>query len=198
MADERSSSWMREALCNPIPRASYLGAKLVILSGLSLLSLLLCMIPAAIIGFAFLDKTGEIGRVSMTYGLSFFSDLALILIALLAGTFARSAGTTAIYTFLLLVADGLCWLLLQIPSWFLSTDHPLYELTPTISKFLPSAALSAWSEWKEGWQWESLTGLGILIMLMGGLLFYRFKKLDICNWIQIWTSNSHGRQGLLT
>ena len=103
MAGERSRNQLRELLCRPVSRNEVLAAKAMALCCLCALSLLLSAVPSAAIGWAHFEKAGSAGDVLIAYGLSLVSDMAIVGLALLAGTAARSAGSAAIFTLLVLL-----------------------------------------------------------------------------------------------
>jgi hypothetical protein len=177
MAGDRSRSQLRELLCRPVSRNQVLLGKILALGSLCGLSLLLSGLPAAAIGWAHFGEAGDLANVLAAYGLSLVSDLAVVGLALLVGTVARSAGTAAIFTLLLLLGDFFLRSALKLSEIFLPPE--LHDGGARLAHLLPGEALAAWSHWSQGWQAEPIVGLFAMAMGIYALLSWRFSRIAV-------------------
>jgi ABC-type transport system involved in multi-copper enzyme maturation permease subunit len=176
IAEDRQIGFMKEALCQPISRIQYLGAKILALMGLSAISLFLTVLPALI----FYNGTlGDFNTALSAYGICLLSDILLIEVTFFVSTFARSSGTAAIYTFLFFVFEALTRTVLSLSTVIFEEENPIYELGPQVAQWMPGAIIGAWKVWEDHWFSGYPIALLVFVFLIGFGLERRFSKLQL-------------------
>lgn len=174
-AGELADNSLREAILRPVPRWSVLTAKLLALAALSAATLALTFVLALGTGAAVAGTEAEVGKIALGYVASFFSDVGLMALTLLAGVFLRSVGMVVVVVVLFLIVDwaagvGLSGLGALGVDW-----------ARDVAQFRPGHGLSVWDGWKaaDGFEPSAMGALGILFVVGFGGALARFQRMDI-------------------
>lgn len=172
---ELADNSLREAILRPVPRWSVLVAKLLALAALSAATLALTFLLGVGTGAAVAGTEAELGKVALGYVASFFSDVGLMALTLLAGVFLRSVGMVVVVVILFLIVDwagglGLSGLGALGVDW-----------ARDVSQFRPGHGLAVWDGWKgaDGFDSSAMGALAILFTVGFGGALARFQRMDV-------------------
>lgn len=174
LSGELADHTLREQLVRPVPRWAVLLAKLSALMVLSAATLALTGLPAVLGGTALFGAGEGHGRLALGYLASLASDLGLVSLGLLVGTFVRGAGGVVVAVIGLLMADLAARGAFKLASMVLN-QVALGEA----AAWLPGAALAAWEGWRDGFEWGPFGGLTLLIGLCLGGTLWRLHRMDV-------------------
>ncbi len=173
VAGERRDNTLREVAVRPVSRWSIVLAKAISLLALSAGTLVLTLVPSLGLGAALFESSGGIDRVLLGYLTCLGTDLGLICLAMLAGSFVRSVGGVVVLLVLLMLGDLAARMLLTVAG-NLGAEGAL-----AIVEYFPGAALDAWEGWKDGFVGKQMAGLGLLIVGSFSATALRFTRMDI-------------------
>ena len=175
ITEEKNTGMLQETFLLPISRTKLLTGKILCLLSLSSLSLLLTLIPNLSVSFALWNELDML----LCYGINIGTDLFLISLTILLGTFARSAGTTAIYLSIFFAVEGILRLLMYSSPLLFPNLAEYQPIMDSISKWLPSVVLESWKVWELNWSWGSLFSLALCSSISLGLLKWRYERMEL-------------------
>ena len=141
VAGERRDNTLREVAVRPVPRWSIVLAKAISLLALSAGTLVLTLVPSLGLGAALFESSGGIDRVLLGYLTCLGTDLGLICLAMLAGSFVRSVGGVVVLLVLLMLGDLAASVPQRCgsPGW---TSHSRYSSTTSTASTASMARVS--------------------------------------------------------
>ena len=168
--EDKEQGFVAESIVRGTPRSTILISKMGSLLGVSILSLLLCIVP-----MIFYPSSGQQIDTLVGLPLTLLSDIVLIGWVALFGLSKRSTNGVLLRMLLLIGFDFSCRMMLWIgPNLFSS---PLLEwLSENIPLLLPSTAFNCWMFWEEAWQIETLAVTVLYAIVVWGTVHLNWKK----------------------
>ncbi|MFH1464625.1 MAG: ABC transporter permease [Pseudomonadota bacterium] len=172
-AGEWRDHTLRELVVRPVPRWAVLAAKLGALSVLSALTLVVTAVVASSLAALLFGTGGDWGHVLLGYLASWGSDLGLFALGILASLLIRNVAGVVVVVVLFLVLD------LGVRLALKAIGALGVEVASTIAHFMPGDAMWAWVGYKGDWDWVSVAGLGVLLIVCLALSVWRMMRTDV-------------------
>ncbi len=178
VSGELGDKTLRSLAWRPVSRSSLLLAKVCALLGLAACTLVVTYLAAFIGGASVFGlQQGDVSLVAVSqgYAVSVLSDLGLIALTTLVGSFTGRVGRATVSLVVLLMVDKAAMLLLKGMGMLGVGEVDGLEV------YLPGSALECWKGWDPavGWVGEQFVGLMVLLLLALGGSVLRFRKMDI-------------------